>query len=258
MESEKIKRINIDNVSKSFKIGCKNADGFLANLLNIISGKEPQRTLQVIDGVSLEAFSGENIGIIGRNGSGKSSLLRLIAKIYNCDSGQIMTQGNLAYIDGYGLGLKQKLTMRDNIYLVGLLMGLDKNEINKRFDEIVSFSELDNFIDTKIYQFSSGMVNRLSFSITIHCLEHNKPEILLLDEVFGASGDLSFQDKATAKIEEFLNSGATVILVSHNLNIIKKYCKRVILLDKGKTICDGDSEDVINTYFELIKKSKTI
>lgn len=251
MENEKIKRISVNNISKIFRIGYKNDNGLLSSFLSLFSGKEPQKILQVIDSISFEAYQGENIGIIGKNGSGKSTLLRLIANIYKCDTGEIKTNGELIYIDGYGLGLKQKLTMRDNIYLVGLLMGLSEKEINKRFQDIVAFSELEEFLDTKIYQFSSGMLNRLSFSITIHCLEHKKPEILLLDEVFGGSGDLSFQIKATARMEEFINGGATVILVSHDLNLIKKYCNRVILLNKGQKIQEGEADTVIEKYKEL-------
>ena len=251
MENQKTKRVSINNIYKSFKIGYRKDDGALAKILTLISGKEPQKILSVINGLSLDTWSGENVGIIGKNGSGKSTLLRLIAGIYQPDSGEIKTRGNLIYIDGYGAGLKKKLSMRDNIYLVGLLMGLSKKEIDKRFNDIVSFSELENFLDTKIYQFSSGMLNRLSFSITIYCLEHKKPDIILLDEVFGSGGDLFFQRKATKKMEEFISGGANVILVSHDLNIIKKYCHRVILLQKGKKIEEGNTEVIIEKYKTL-------
>lgn len=248
MENKKIKRISINNLYKSFKIGYKKDDGALAKILTLVSGKEPKKTLLVINDLSLEFWSGINLGIIGKNGSGKSTLLKLIAGIYKPDSGKINIQGNLIYIDGYGAGLKKKLSMRDNIYLVALLIGLTKEEINKKFNDIVSFSELENFLDTKVYQFSSGMLNRLSFSITIHCLEHKKPDILLLDEVFGSGGDLFFQKKATKKMEEFINSGTDIILVSHDLNIIKKYCHRSILLQKGKKIEEGETEKIIEKY----------
>lgn len=251
MDQDAVLRLNVNNVSKIFNIGYKKDNGLLSSFLSLFSGKEPQKILQVLNDVSFKAYAGENIGIIGKNGSGKSTLLRLIANIYQIDSGNIHTKGKLIYIDGYGLGLKQKLTMRDNIYLVGLLMGLSEEEVTKRFSEIVSFSELEEFLDTKIYQFSSGMLNRLSFSITIHCLEHNNPEIILLDEVFGGGGDLSFQNKATARMEEFISGGATVVLVSHDLNLIKKYCNRVILLHKGRKIQEGDPETIIEIYKKL-------
>ena len=140
--------------------------------------------------------------------------------------------------------------MRNNIYLIGSIMGLSRKEVKKRFQEIVSFAELEDFVDTKVYQFSYGMLNRLCFSTTIHFLKHKNPDILLLDEVFGSGGDLSFQNKAIAKIEEFIKGGAAVILVSHNLHLIKKYCSRVILLENGKIKKEGYPNETIDEYIQ--------
>lgn len=252
MDIPRVRRVRVNNVSKIFKIGYKNNDSALFRLISLVSGKQPERPLQVLENISFEVCAGENLGLIGKNGSGKSTLLRLIAGIYQCDGGEIKLEGKLTYISGLGFGLKQGLTMRENIYLVGLIMGLSQKEIKKRFADIVSFSGLDEFLDTKIYQFSSGMLSRLRFSITIHCLEQKNPDILLLDEVFGSGGDLAFEEKAIAKMEEFTRSGAAVILVSHNLNIIKKYCSRAILLHQGQIFKETTAEETIKYYRELV------
>lgn len=244
-------RISANKICKTFKIGYKNNSGFLYWLLYFFSGKETQRPLKVLEDISLIVYEGEIVGIIGKNGSGKSTLLKIIAGIYQADSGDVKTNGELVYVNGHGFGVRDKLTMRDNIFLVGALMGLNNKEIKDRFSDIVKFSELEDFLDTKIYQFSSGMLSRLSFSITIHCLEQKNPDILLLDEVFGSGGDMSFQNKAIQKMEEFTKNGATVIMVSHDLSMIRKYCDRVILIHQNKKIIEDIPELVINKYKEL-------
>jgi len=251
-------KIFIDRVSKQFNIGFKKNDNALARALSWLSGKESHKLLPVLKDISLTASDGENIGLIGRNGSGKSTLLRLIAGIYQIDAGSLVTKGEIIYLNGFGFGLRDRLTMRENIYLVGLLMGASRKEIDDRFQEIVEFSELGNFVDTKVYQFSSGMLSRLRFSITFHCLKHKKADIILLDEVFSAGGDLAFQNKALLKMEDFFRSGATVILVSHNLNLIERYCHRAILLEKGKILHDGEPPAVIKTYQDLINKTVNV
>lgn len=248
MNELSLKKIAVQNISKHFRIGFHKNDNALSRLLSLILGRESKKPITVLEDISLEVFSGENVGIIGNNGSGKSTLLRTIAGIYYPDQGQIETQGNIIYINGFGLGLKKRLSMRDNIYLMGSIMGLSHKETKKRFKDIVTFAELEDFIDTKVYQFSYGMLNRLCFSTTIHFLEQKNLDILLLDEVFGSGGDLSFQNKAIAKIEEFIKGGAAVILVSHDLSIIAKYCDRVILLENGKVKKEGTPKEIINEY----------
>ncbi len=252
MDASPSVRISVNQIAKQFNIGFKHKDGALSSIVSAISGKESRKALSVLEDISFTATAGENIGLIGCNGSGKSTLLRLIAGIYQVDSGTIETYGELAYLNGFGFGLRWKMTMRENIYLAGLLMGLSRKEIGHRFSDIVKFAELENFIDTKIYQFSSGMLSRLSFSITFHCLEQKTPDIVLLDEVFGAGGDLAFQNKALAQMEKFIQGGATVILVSHNLDLIEKYCDRAILLDKGRILTEGQTAAVVKRYQDLI------
>lgn len=248
MNETPLKKISVQNVSKHFKIGFHKNDNALSRLLSLLLGRESKKPITVLDTISLEVFSGENVGIIGNNGSGKSTLLRTIAGIYYPDQGSIENNGEVIYINGFGLGLKQRLSMRDNIYLIGSIMGLSHKEVKKRFQDIVSFAELEDFIDTKVYQFSYGMLSRLCFSATIHCLEHKNPDIILLDEVFGTGGDLAFQNKAIAKMEEFIKGGAAVILVSHDLEIIKKYCHRVIWLKNGQIVKEGIPQEIVEDY----------
>jgi ABC-type polysaccharide/polyol phosphate transport system ATPase subunit len=239
-----MKRIIVKNVNKQFRLGAVKSDTALARL---VSARQIQK-IQVARGISFDADAGEIIGVIGRNGSGKSTLLRLIAQIYQKDSGEVRTEGNLIYLSGYGQGLQPKLTMKENIYLMGAVMGLSSADVRRRFDEIVDFSGLREFVNTKVYQFSSGMVVRLNFSVTIFCIAHHDPDILLLDEVLGSGGDLDFQVQALLKIEEFIKGGATVILVSHSLETIQKYCHRVIWLEKGSICKIGTPAEVVAAY----------
>ncbi len=248
MEIKKDRKILVNNVEKNFKIGFQKSEGALARLLAVLSGREEKRNFKVLDDISLQVYSGENIGLIGSNGSGKSTLLRAIAGIYQIDKGVIETSGEVIYMNGFGLGLKPRLTMRDNVYLIGSIMGLGVKEIKENFPKIVEFSELEDFVDTKVYQFSSGMLNRLCFSTTIHCLGQRQLEIILLDEVFNAGGDIVFQNKALAKMEQFLRAGAAVIMVSHQLDLIQKYCHQAIWLENGKIKKTGSAQEVVNEY----------
>ncbi|MFA5155567.1 MAG: ABC transporter ATP-binding protein [Patescibacteria group bacterium] len=252
MEIISAQQISVDRVSKRFNIGFKKNNNALGRALSLLGSKEAHKTLDVLQDISFTAAAGENIGLIGRNGSGKSTLLRLIAGIYQADSGTVDSRGEIVYLNGFSSGLRDRLTMRENIYLVGLLMGLKRKEIDLRFGDIVAFAELADFIDTKVYQFSSGMMSRLSFAVTFQCLRQKRPDIILFDEVFGAGGDLAFQKKALAQMEEFIRGGTTVLLVNHNLGLIEKYCQRSILLERGRIIQDGPTAAVAKHYLELI------
>ncbi len=252
-----MKRITISHLNKKFSISYKENQSALAKLIMVFSRyvKKPtedrfkiSNKLHVIKDISFEAEAGENIGIIGNNGSGKSTLLRLIAEIYRPDSGEIRTEGTMVYLAGFGQGLQPLLTMRENIYLMGAMMGLSQKEIGKRFDSIVEFAGLKDFVNTRVYQFSSGMSARLNFSVTIFCLSQRNPDILLLDEVLNGAGDIDFQHKAVSKMEEFINGGSTVILVSHDLGTIEKYCDRVIWLDHGAIVKIGKPKEIIEEY----------
>lgn len=244
-----MKKLIVSNVSKEFTLG--NEESLALNkAINFVKRKKVKR-IKVLDEVSFELNEGEILGIIGKNGSGKSTLLRVIAKIYEQDSGEITSSGNIFYLSGFDVGLTPRLTMRENIYLIGSVLGLSKREVKRKFKNIVDFSELSDFVDTKITKFSSGMISRLNFSIVTHCIEEKKPEVLLLDEVLNTAGDIDFQKKAEEKIDSLLLSGASIIIVSHNLEQLEKYCNRIICLDKGKVIKDGDPKETIEIYRKI-------
>lgn len=240
--------LSVHNLSKTFHIRKRPAEGVLGHVLSFIAGKGDTWELKVLDGVSFSCASGEVMGIVGRNGSGKSTLLRIIAGIYRQDAGAVHAPGRIMYLSGFNVGLQNRLTMRENIYLVGSIMGLKKSEVRHYFDDIIAFSGLGDFLDTKIYQFSSGMIARLGFSSVISFLNHQQPAIVLLDEVLGAGGDAEFKREALEKMEGFMKSGAAVIMVSHDMAPIRQYCSRAMLLEGGKIIAEGKPRDVIRRY----------
>ena len=240
-----MKRIIVNNISKKFKIGFRKKQGALTRFISVFSGKEPKKTIWALKDISFDANSGEIIGIIGKNGSGKSTLLRIIAGVYKEDKGITDICGNVISLIGLSIGLKEKLTMKDNIYLCCSLFGLNQKEIRKKIDLIVKFAELEDFINTKVYQFSQGMLQRLAFSIAIHC----NPEVLLLDEVFEV-GDETFKTKSINKVKKLVENGTTALLISHDLDLIKKHCSKTIWLHKGKVLKEESSEKVVQEYLQ--------
>ena len=242
--NQKIERVIVEDVSKKFQIGFKKNQSVLACLTSLVSGIEPRRSIQVLKGVSFKIREGEMVGIIGENGSGKSTLLRAIAGIYNF-KGKIITRGKIISLIGLDIGMQSRLTMKDNIYFCCTLFGLSIKEVSQRFNSIVEFSELREFVNTKVYQFSSGMLQRLAFSIAIHC----NPEILLLDEVFEV-GEEKFREKSTKKIKGLVKRGVTVLLASHNLKLIEDHCDQVILMERGSLVKIGNPREIINIYLK--------
>jgi len=191
----------------------------------------------------LEVHRNETVGLIGRNGSGNSTILKLISKVYRPTSGYIRTQGKVVALLELGAAFHPELTGRENIYLNGSILGLSKKEIEQKFDPIVSFSELSQFLDTPVKYYSSGMYARLGFSIAIFA----NPDILLIDEVL-AVGDEEFKQKCWNKIDQFQKEGKTILLVSHDLDTIKKLCSRVVWLENGMIQREGEPEEVIQAY----------
>ena len=245
-------RLVLRNISKTFNIGFKKKKSFLSAIINFIFKKEARKKIKVLDKLSLKVGSGEIIGIVGDNGSGKSTLLRIIAGIYKNYEGEVFSKGKIISLINLIVGLKDRLTMRDNIFLCCALFGLSKKEIKKKFDNIVEFSELKEFLDTKIYQFSEGMKQRLAFSIAINC----NPDILLLDEVFEV-GDSDFRKRSSTRIKEVTEKGGCVLLVSHDMELVNKYCSKVIWMRGGTIFDEGTPDEIIQKYRDKKIKQQT-
>lgn len=234
--------ISVKNISKTFKIPHEKVTSVRGAVVSAFkSGRYEE--FKALDDVSFEVKKGEFFGIIGRNGSGKSTLLKILAGIYQADKGKVQINGMISPFLELGIGFNPELSGRDNVYLNATVLGLSKKEIDAKFDDIVRFSELERFIDQKLKNYSSGMQVRLAFSVSIHA----NRDILLMDEVL-AVGDSNFQSKCIEEFERYKLSGKTVILVSHDIETIREYCDRVILLKNGKIIKIGSSADVVRAY----------
>lgn len=203
-------------------------------------------TIWALKDVSFEIKKGELVGIIGRNGAGKSTLLKILSRVTEPTTGYAEIRGRVGSLLEVGTGFHQELTGRENVYLNGAILGMKKTEIDKKFEEIVIFAEVEKFIDTPVKHYSSGMYLRLAFAVAAHL----EPEILIVDEVL-AVGDVRFQKKCLDRMENVGQQGRTVIFVSHNMPAITRLCKRVILLDDGKLLQDGHSHEVVKTYLNV-------
>lgn len=193
-----------------------------------------------LNGVSLEIREGERIALLGYNGSGKSTLLKLISGVMHPDEGRVLTGGRIAGLIEVGAGFHPDLTGRDNVYLNAAILGMSKEQIEAKFDEIVEFSEIGNFIDTEVKFYSSGMYLRLAFAVAVH----TDPEIFLVDEIL-AVGDEPFQKKCIAKIRDLSAEGKTLVVVSHDLDLVAKICERGVVLDHGSKQFDGPIDEAI-------------
>jgi ABC-type polysaccharide/polyol phosphate transport system ATPase subunit len=209
--------------------------------------KSIRNKVKILDDISFDVDDGEIVGIIGDNGSGKTTLLRVIAGIYTKDSGEIITKGNITYLNGFNQALQKRLTMKENIHNVSTLMGIKREKIKEIMEEVIEFSGLNEHINKKVETFSRGMLTRLSFSIITHCIEEKKPEILLIDEALGG-GDFSFQKKCMEKITSLIESDSSILFVSHNLNKVETYCKRTIWIEDGKIKKIGITKNIIEEY----------
>jgi len=234
--------IKVNKVSKTFKIPHEKISTVRGAFVNVLK-KNTYEEFKALDDVSFEVKKGEFFGIIGRNGSGKSTLLKVLAGIYQPDRGSVKVNGLISPFLELGIGFNPELSGRDNIYLNGTVLGLTKKQIDEKFNDIVGFSELERFIDQKLKNYSSGMQVRLAFSVAIHA----NREILLMDEVL-AVGDSNFQGKCLEEFNRYHDLGKTVILVSHDISTIQRYCDRAMLLRKGKIEMIGDPEEVGNKY----------
>lgn len=238
--------LKVDNLSKDFRLPHEQQNSIKERVLNF--GKKTNfEKLHALRGIDFEVKRGEFFGIVGRNGSGKSTLLKLIGGIYQPTKGKLVVNGTLTPFIELGIGFNPELTGRENVYLNGAILGLTHKEMVGKYQEIVDFAELEQFMDQKLKNYSSGMQVRLAFSIAIQA--HN--DILLIDEVL-AVGDASFQRKCFETFKSIKQSGKTVIFVSHDMNAVKEYCERAILIEGGKIISSGDPDIVANDYIQLL------
>ena len=237
--------ISVKNLHKSFRLPTERAAGLKQAIFNRLKGVKGYTEHKVLRGISFDVHRNEFIGIVGRNGSGKSTLLKTLAKIYFPEKGTVEINGTLVPFIELGVGFKPELSGRENVYLNGALLGFSNKEMDAMYDEIVDFAELRPFMDQKLKNFSSGMQVRLAFSIAIRA----KGDILLLDEVL-AVGDAAFQKKCENYFTSIKNH-QTVILVTHDMKNVRKFCDRAILIENGKIIEEGDPEKVAKAYQNL-------
>lgn len=241
--------VSVEHVTKEFQLGqIHSLRNTLARAVARIRGRpaQPKQPFKALDDVTFSIEEGEVLGIIGTNGAGKSTLLKLLARIALPDRGTVSVRGKIAPLIEVGAGLISDLTGRENIYLNGIILGMPYSQIKRKFDEIVAFAELEQFIDTPIKRYSSGMAVRLGFSIATVV----DADILIVDEVL-AVGDLAFQRKCFDRMEDLIKrQGKTVLLVSHNTRQIERLCSRVILLDRGHIVADGEPGKVCDLFYE--------
>jgi lipopolysaccharide transport system ATP-binding protein len=252
--------IRVENLSKQYRIGAREAaygtlrdsivDTFLAPLRRLRSrnGDSRENIIWALEDVNFTIEPGEVVGIVGANGAGKSTLLKILSRITDPTRGRIQLYGRVASLLEVGTGFHPELTGRENIYLNGAILGMRRAEIERKFDQIVDFAELDKFIDTPVKRYSTGMYMRLAFAVAAHL----EPEILLIDEVL-AVGDAAFQQKCLGKMGEVAKQGRTVLFVSHNMTAVNQLCPRAILLAGGRVARIGQTADVVAEYLQAGK-----
>lgn len=248
--------LEISGLSKRYLLGAPKHDQMLRErLIGMLKrpfGREPKESIWALKDVSFTAEVGEVLGIIGRNGAGKSTLLKILSRVTYPTSGTATANGRVASLLEVGTGFHDELTGRENVYLNGSILGMKKREIEQRFDAIVDFSGVEQFIDTPIKRYSSGMRLRLGFAVAAHL----EPDVLIVDEVL-AVGDAGFQKKCVNAMEGLRNSGRTVLFVSHNLAAVENLCSRGIWIDGGTIRMDGETKEVIAAYMGSFAGERT-
>ena len=250
--------IKAEHVSKKFSKSLKRSmiygmKDITRNVFGLSSNSDRLRKSEfwALDDVSFEVRKGECLGIIGSNGAGKTTLLSILNGIYMPDKGKITLKGKTGALIALGAGFHPMLTGRENIYVKGAVLGMNKTEINEKYDAIVEFADLGDFLDMPVKNYSSGMYVRLGFSVAIHC----QPEILLIDEVLSV-GDMAFQNKCLRRLAEIRENANAVVFVSHNMRHIRTLCDRVLILDQGRTIFMGETYDAVQKYEEITRDKR--
>ncbi|OZD42131.1 ABC transporter ATP-binding protein [Rhodococcus sp. 06-1477-1B] len=231
-------RIRVADVHKDFKL--RHTHSVKETFLAAVRRKQLTTDFHALNGVSFDVGAGESVALLGFNGSGKSTLLKLISGVLRPDEGNVLTRGRVAGLIEVGAGFHPDLSGRENIYLNAAILGMSKRETEERYEDIVAFSEIERFIDTEVKHYSSGMFLRLAFSVAIH----TEVDILLIDEILSV-GDEPFQQKCLARIRELHAKGKTLVVVSHDLDMVSDLCERGILLRDGGVAFDGPSKDAV-------------
>lgn len=241
--------IKVDNVSMRFNLGIEKNFSLKLFFINLFKPKKKDKKQEfwALKDVSFEVEKGEVIGFIGSNGAGKSTMLKVIAGVMKPTKGKVEVHGNICPMIELGAGFDMDLTARENIFLNGAVLGYSKSFIEEKFDEIVDFSELRDFLDVPVKNFSSGMTARLAFSIATVV----EPEILIVDEILSV-GDMAFQAKSEAKMKSMIGGGTTVLYVSHSIESIKSICSKAVWLEHGQVVKIGSAEEVCNEYSKSI------
>lgn len=235
--------VEITNVSMRFNMAKEKVDSIKEYLIKFFKRQLLFEEFMALSNINLTISAGEVFGLIGLNGCGKSTLLKIISGIYKPSTGKVKVEGTIAPLIELGAGFDMDLTARENIYLNGSVLGYSKEYINEKFDEIVDFTELRQFIDVPMKNFSSGMVARVGFAIATV----TKPDILIVDEILSV-GDFLFQEKCEKRINDLMSGGTTVIIVSHSIDQIKRLCDRVAWIEKGKIKMIGDTKEICDLY----------
>jgi ABC-type polysaccharide/polyol phosphate transport system ATPase subunit len=242
--------VAVDDVAKRFRLVHERNSTLKATIFNGFR-RTVHEDFWALSGVSFEVEEGTTFGLIGHNGSGKSTLLKCMARIYRPDRGRITIRGRMSALLELGAGFHPELSGRENVYLNGSILGMSRREIDRRFDDIVSFAGLEQFIDTPVKNYSSGMFVRLGFSVAITV----EPDLLLIDEIL-AVGDESFQQRCLEKFADLRRSGRTIVLVSHGLDAVRNICDRAAWLDHGSLVKEGEAHDVVTAYLESVRDDR--
>lgn len=248
--------IRVDNISKVFRLGVLGAGTLREDLQNWWyqlrhAGKrrESASDFWALKDICFDVQPGEIVGLIGRNGAGKSTLLKILSRITEPTDGRIVLNGRVGSLLEVGTGFHPELTGRENIFLNGAILGMSRQEVSRKFDEIVAFAECEKFIDTPVKRYSSGMRVRVAFAVAAHL----EPEILVIDEVL-AVGDAAFQEKCIGKMEDVASHGRTILFVSHNMGTIRQLCDRAIVLQQGRVTADTDASDAVSYYLSQMEQ----
>lgn len=232
--------VRVEHVTKHFVL--RHTRSLKEALVWLVKGRKGDlsATFKAVDDISFEIFEGEAVALLGFNGSGKSTTLKLVSGVMRPDEGTVGVRGRIAGLIEVGAGFHPDLPGRENVYLNGAILGMTKEQIEARFDDIIAFSEIGEFIDTEVKFYSSGMYLRLAFAVAVH----TDPDVFLVDEIL-AVGDEPFQRKCIARIKELVDAGRTLVVVSHDLNLVQDICSRGIVMEKGRLAFDGTCHDAV-------------